>query len=277
MKNRRIKNLLAKRNIINVDELNALQVAYGKPLDYKDYFSYVGLPMLALFGLSFIVLYNFWYSLVFGIIGIVYGLKVILPKTIQRNYEQQAFFQRNKFVNSMTQILTDEGKTVQRALETVKQRASGEFREDLILLQGQTLATTNKKVIEAIQHLTDKYVEDIVFVQYMEQLETGIIEGETDVETLKDIKEYHNDINKKQNGFYVMKDREKNYMKTISIAMVAFVLIINVFLGLDTYINVFTKSPIGWITGTGFLGLEMMYYRDFIKYYYDDSIMEVSI
>lgn len=273
----KLKKLVAEKNIINIDELNAYQVAYGKPLDYKDYFSYIGLPAIALFGLSFIVLYNWWYSIVFGLIGIFYGIKVIMPKTVERNYSQNSFTQRNKFINSMTQILTDEGKTVHRALDPVKNRATGEFKDDLIRLQGQTLATTNKKVFEGIKLITEKYEKDVVFVQFMEQLETGIIEGGTDIDTLKDIKNYHNDMKEKQNEFYRLKDRDKNYMKRISFAMIAFVLIVNVFMGMDVYVDVFTKTPIGWVTGTVFLVLEMMYYRSFFIYYYDDSIMEVSI
>lgn len=274
---RQINKLTKTKNVLNLDELNAYRVAYGNPLGYKDYFSFIGVPAVALAGLSFIILYTWWFSFIMGIVGVVYGIKFILPKSIDKKYQNQSFIQRNMFLNNMTQILTDEGKTMNHALDTVRRRAKGEFKEDLNQLQARVLGANEKQIQEAIKIVTDKYNQDIIFVQYMEQIETALIEGRTNIDTLKDIKNYHNDIKKKQQLYERLKDRKLNELKTITGAMLIFVLATTVFLlGLDEYIRLFTNSVIGWIAAILFLSIQTKFYSDFFKFYFDDSITEIS-
>lgn len=272
-----LRKLTKNKNVMNIDELNAYRVAYGKPLNYKDYFNLIGVPALALGGLSFIIMYKWWFSLILGVIGAIYGIRVVLPKSVDKNYQAQAFVQRNKFINSLTQILTDPGKTIHVALDTVRRRADGEFKDDLDILQAQVLGANVKDVQSAIKVLTDKYEKDIIFVQYMEQIETAMIEGRTNIDTLKDIKNYHNDIQKKQSYYNREKERRFNDLKKITIAMLLFVVASTVvLLGFETYVNYFTNSIIGWITGLIFLGFQIRNYSQFFKFYFDDSITEIS-
>lgn len=274
---RKIRKLTKNKNVMNIDELNAYQVAYGDPLGYKDYFKFIGLPGLALAGLSFIIMYTWWFSLIMATIGGIYGVKVVLPKSVDKRYQSLSFTQRNMFLNNMTQILTDEGKTINQALDTVRRRATGEFKEDLDQLQARVLGANEKQIQEAIKFLTDKYEKDIIFIQYVEQLETAMIEGRTNIDTLKDIKNYHNDIKKKQQLYEREKDRRLNDLKNITIAMVGFVLAASLLLlGLDEYIRLFTSSWIGWITSLIFLFLQISFYSEFFTYYFDDSVTEIS-
>lgn len=266
-----------KKNILNVDELNAYKVAYGSPLKLKDYFHYVLIPGI-IFGIfSFLLLYYWWLSLIAVIIGIVYGFKVFLPKSIKKYYETESFGQRNKFINNMTQILTDESKTVTKALSIVNARAEGEFSEDLTILHARLIGADNKQIQNGFKVLADNYEDDIIFVQYLEQLETAMLEGRANIDTLKDIKTYHNDIKKKQNEYELKKQGHLRDMKMLCGVVLIFILAITFSFGFNTYINDFAHHPIGWVTCGIYITLMSRFFRKFSTYLFDDSILEVEI
>lgn len=275
MKKRKLNT--RKKNVLNIDELNAYRVAYGKPIGYKDYFKLIGLPSLAFGGLSFILLYKWWLSLIMILVGAAYGAKFFLPKSIEKQYRDQSFNERNKFINNMTQLLTDSSKTVSKALDTVRQRASGEFEEDISLLQARLLGANNQQTHESIKILINKYEVDVVFVQYMEQIETALIEGRANIDTLKDIKNYHNDIKKKTQYYDDKKQEHINGMKTIVIAMIAFILAINFSFGFNSYLEAFTNSIIGWIFSGIYLAIQSYNFIKFFNFYFDYSVMEVDV
>lgn len=278
VKKKTLNKLSNKKGTFTIDELNAYKVAYGDPLGYKDYFRFIGIPGISLAALSFILLYTWWFSLIMLVIGAVYGWRVILPKSIEKQYQMTSFNQRNIFTNNMTQILTDEGQTTARALNTVRERAKGEFKEELDVLQARILGANEQQIQEAIQSISKKHEQDIIFVQYMEQMETAMIEGRTNIDTLKDLKNYHNDTKKKQQYFEREKERKLSDLKKITVTMVIFVLASSIFiLGLESYIELFTKSVVGWITSILFLVLQTKFYKEFFTYYFDDSITEISI
>jgi len=266
-----------KKKILNVDELNAYKVAYGQPLKPRDYVTYIGVPCIGFAGISFILLYNVWLSLIMGVIGFFYGAKFYLPKSIAKVYEQEAFAQRNKFINNMTQILTDESKTVTRALATVNRRSQGEIQQDLSRLQARLLGADNQQIKEGIKVLTDKYEDDVIFVQYMEQIETAMLEGRANIDTLQDIKTYHNDMKKKQVSYEKQKQGHLGDMKMLMGIVVIFILAITFSFGFDTYINAFAKQPVGWIACGVYMTLLGSFFKSFSTYLFDDSVMEVSV
>lgn len=266
-----------KKNIINVDELNAFKVAYGKPLKTKDYVYYVGMPAIVFAGFSFILLYYWWFSLIMAVIGAIYGFKVFLPKTVQKNYEAQSFSQRNKFVNNMTQILTDDGKTVTRALQTANSRADGEFQENITKLQARLIGAEDQKIKAAFKDLSEKYKEDVIFVQYIEQLETAMLEGRANIDTLKDIKTYHNDMKRKQTEYEMKKQGHLKDMKMLCGVVVVFIFAVSFSFGFGTYVNDFAHHYTGWISCGIYILLMLSFFRKFSQYLFDDSVLEVKL
>ena len=128
----------------------------------------------------------------------IYSYAYIVPQQVKRVYENNAFREKNNFVNNMTQILTNNEKTVLQALKTVADRANGEFKEDLLKLQAKIVDGNNQDIQDSFQWLASKYESDVIFSLYVEQLTTLVIEGRHNIETLKDIKTYHNEIKKRQ-------------------------------------------------------------------------------
>lgn len=194
-----------KKKFVNAEEVNAFKVAYGKPLNKKDYLRYAAVPGLVTGVFSFLLLYIWWLSLILGVLGAVYGLKVLMPKIVKRAYERDSFRERNKFVNNMTSLLANDSQTLLTALSRASDRAKGELREDLKILMANILGADQTQVIQAFKNLSSKYHEDITFDQYLEQLETCVLEGRTNLETLKDIKTHHNETKEKRMNMNVKK------------------------------------------------------------------------
>lgn len=265
-----------KRGIVNVDEVQAYRIAYEEPLNVKDYSFYIGTPALLIGGFTFILLYYWWFSLIMAVVGGIYGAVFFLPKAVKKSYEMHSFRERNKFINNMTQILTDDSKTVPRSLMSAASRAEGEFKEDLLVLQARLLGADSQTIQEAFMDIEDKYEGDVVFVQYVEQLETTMLEGRTNIDTLQDIKTYHNDIRVKQDEYQKQKDGYLKDMRMLIGVMVIFILAISFSFGFELYREAFAHHFIGWITVGIYMLLMGSYFRSFSTYLFDDSIMEVQ-
>lgn len=265
-----------KRGIVDVDELRAKRVAYGRPLGMSDYIRYSVTPGLLFGGLSFLIYYNGWVSAIILILGSVYGFMSYLPRTIRKEYERQGFAQRNKFLNNMTQVLTDEKQTVVMGLRKVIPRAGGEFKDvDLTRFHAQLLDADIPRIRQAVDALIDKYEDDIIFVQYMEQLETALIEGKTNIDTLKDIKSYHNDIRKKQDHYERQKLAHLKDMKKMMVVMLILIVSLTLSFGFDTYLSSVARHPVGYVSGGVFIGLMFFFYTQFSRYLFDDSVLEM--
>lgn len=264
-----------KKKSMNVDELRAYRVAYGGKLGIKDVVNYVGLPA-GLFGVfSFLLLYNGWVSAVCVLIGAIYGMSFLLPQSIKKQYEFEAFNQRNKFLNNITQVLTDDNQTVLMAIRKVTTRADGQFKEDLKKFHAMLIGADNERMRESIIWFSDKYDDDVIFLQYLEQLETAMIEGKTNTDTLKDIKTYHNDIRKKQDAYERSKTGHMKDMKQLIFITGILIIALAVSFGFETYLNAFARHPVGYIASGLYLLMLAMFFKQFVGFMFDDSVMEI--
>lgn len=265
-----------RKGIIDVSELNALKVAYGKPIDYQDYLNYIGLPALFLAGLATILFYQWWATLIAAVVGARYGYKVIMKKIIRRNYELSSLAERNKFINVITQTLADPKKTTIKALEKSQTRLSGELYHDISVLEAGVKGADRLQVMESMNVITEKYEKDVIFSQYLEQLETAIFEGRNNVDTLKQLKTYHNDTKKQTLSFIKVKNAKFKDFRTMIGLNFLFLGVMNVMLGFDQYINSFAHSPIGAVFGFIYFMMIINHSKRFCMLYFDDEIMSMG-
>lgn len=270
MAKRKVKT--AKRNRMTVDELNAIKTSYEEPLKGKDYLKFIGLPGLIAGAFVTIQVYYPLVTLVAFLLGCLYGWLYLLPKTVKKNYERASLIERNKFLNSMTQVMSDESKTVQQGLDTVTLRIDGAFKDDLIRLQASLFGADTDKARHAFRIITKKYEDDIIFSQYMEQIETSLIEGNSNVETLKDIKEYHNQMKDKQEDFENLKGGHFSAMKVMFGMVCVLVIAVNFSFGFDSYYEAFARHWIGWATSAIYTSAITYTVLQFSKYMFDDSV-----
>lgn len=273
----KVRVMTKKKGIMNVAELNAYQVAYGKPLGSRDYMNYVGFPSLFMGIFSFALCYYWWVGLICALIGAFYGFKVIMPKCVKRNYELKSLYERNKFINNMTQILTDESKTVTKALGIAKNRTHGELRKDIQILESRLQGADKFQIAEAFADINEKYARDVIFTQYFEQLETAIAEGRNNADTMKQIKSYHNDVKRKTDSFLKVKNGYLQDMKQMIFIVAVFIGSITFSFGFSTFYDGFARSPIGWGFGGIYFLIMVHFLKSFFKHYFDDEIMSLGV
>ncbi|EAC2557518.1 hypothetical protein JR536_002931 [Listeria monocytogenes] len=266
-----------KRQTFNLDELNAYKKAFGSPLLKKEIFVNIAAPAIVSGGYVFILTYYWWLAVLFAILGGFYGYRVSMPLNIKRVYEQQALYERNRFVNYMTQILSDPNKTVVTALGIVADRAKGEFRDNLKVLRGTLMDATPNEITEAFHGLKEKYPNDIVFDLYLEQLVTATIEGHGSMDTLKNIKSWHNSLIDKQKMFIARKKVFAREFRMTVLIGVGVVGVLTICLGFPKFIDYFAHFWIGWVTSAIYLGAHFHYYRRFQQQFVDDDVMEVAM
>lgn len=265
-----------KKGIVNIDELKAYKVAYGGKLGTKDYASFVVAPGLLLAVFSFLILFNIWVSLLSFGVGIFYGLAFLLPKSIRKQYEMQSFNQRNKFINNITQVLTDDSQTVLMGLQKVSERSDGEFKDNLSMFHARLIGADDEMIRDAVTWLSDLYDDDIVFIQYIEQLETALIEGRTNIDTLQDVKTYHNQIRTKQEYYESQKNAHLSDMKKLTVITLILVVMLSVSFGFSKYLEAFARHITGYITAGLYLIVVGNFLRQFSGYLFDDSVTEVK-
>ena len=263
---------------MDVSELNALKKCYEKPLDGKDYRHYVGLPALVLMIFSFALTYFWWVALIFGVVGAIYGFKVVMPRSVKRSYNLSSLRERNRFLNNLTQILTDSSRTTVSGISQVQERVNGELKEDLGVLEAGIKGADKKRVKDAFKEIMDKYETDVVFNQYMEQVETAVCEGRKEnIETLKQLNTYHNDIVKKTNQFLVSKETHLSGFKKLMGIILFFIGAITFSFSFELYFNAFARSLVGWIFSALYLSLLIIFMKSFFKLYFDDEIMSIGV
>lgn len=266
-----------RKGFLDVTEVNALKVAYGKPLDYQDYFNYIGQPALFLAALATILFYQWWATVIAACIGAYYGYKVILKNAIRRMYEQKSLAERNKFINVITQTLADQNKTTIKALEKSQKRLSGELKQDISILEAGVKGSDKFQIMESFNSISEKYEKDVIFSQYLEQIETALYEGRNNVETLKQLKSYHNDTKKETLTFIKIKNGHFKDFKFMMGLNFAFIGMMNIMFGFQVYLDSFAHSPIGSVFGIAYFIVITNFSRKFCQLYFDDEIMSLGV
>ncbi|MCM3113656.1 hypothetical protein [Lederbergia lenta] len=268
---------MAKKKNYTLDEVNALRIAYGDPLQKRELISSLLIPLSVGVIFTFALFYYWWLALIVGGVVMNYAYKIMLPQNTKRAYEVNAFRERNNFVNNITQMLTNQERIVLDALKTVSERANGEFKDDLLVLQDSLADANPKEQQDAFQVLSSKYKNDVIFDLFVEQLATASIEGRFSMDTLKDIKSYHNQVKKRQDDFMAKKQKEAYNFKFIATISLVLIMAITFSFGWDQFLNAYARNPIGWVTSTAYLLIMGGYFLSFRKKLVDDNIMEVTL
>lgn len=266
-----------KRKIYTIEEVRAWRLAYGDPLNKSEILTALFVPFFAAAGLSFSLFYYWWLSLIIGLAAMLYAYLFILPQDEKRDYELNSFYQRNKFINNMTQLLANENNTPISCLKTASSRAEGELKKELTDLQVSLMDAKDDEIKYSYEEFSEKYKNDIMFDLFVEQLATATIEGCSNLDTIKDVKTYHNEIKKKQQKFIQKKKQEVFNFKFLLVISFVLILAISVSFGFQKFIDIYAHSLVGWITNTIYLIFLAVTFLSFRKRLIDDSILEVKL
>lgn len=271
------------RNIIDIEELHALNSAYGERIRNKEVMSLIGFPALVLGLLTFLLTYRWWTPLIAIVVGGFWGYKSILPKVIQRRYDYQSLIARNQFLNNLTQIMTNQNRTVLQSIESTISRSRGELQDELKRLTGTLkLGSDQESVRIYLKEFGNKYQEDRILSQYLEQLETLIFEGKRNTDVLHSLCEQHNKMLTKRQEFFDIKDVFLRGVRLLISLMVVLILMFHAssYLlngDLDMYISGYTHSVMGYLTVPLFLVVFSLTLKAFFDKFFDDSVTELEV
>ncbi|PRO39484.1 hypothetical protein [Bacillus sp. LLTC93] len=267
-----------KKKVYTLDELNAYRIAYGQPIQRTELLMSLFKPFIIVFVVSFLLMHYWTVSCILGGLAMFYGYRVMIPISVKRVYNAKAFKERHNFINSLTQILSNENTTVLNALDTVANRASGQFKEDLLTLRLSLQGATTEQINAAYEKFAERYKDDVIFDLYIEQLTTATIEGRTNINTIKNIKHLYNQLKRKQEDFFKMKQRASYEFRLVSIISLVLLLTISVYpFGMDQFVNAYAHQPVGWLTNSIYLTLMGVFFHSYMKRIGDDEVMKVKI
>ncbi|MBK4211057.1 hypothetical protein EGI07_02385 [Bacillus pumilus] len=269
--------LMRKRKLYRLNEIHAMAQAFGQPLKKKAYVKFALIPFLCFGGFSYLLFHYWWMALIGGLIGSLYGWFFLMQKQVKNDYEKAALEERNRFLNNITQMLTNENMTLLEAFSTCTGYAEGELKKKLIDLRAVLVDGTEKEVIEAFRVLRDFYKSDVQFDQFLEQLGIMFVEGHTSIDSLRDSKNFHNQILVKQEKFIQMKKARRRDFNTMIFYSVAFIGALMFSFTIPKFINIYAHTMVGMITSSLYLLIIFGLYHSFNKKFFDDSITEVKI
>lgn len=205
--------------------MNALSTAYGEEVGKKEYIADVFMPGLTLALLGLITL-EWWVPILLFIVGAVYGYKKILPQDVQRSYWLASIAERGRYMNVAAQIATNPEKSMLMVLRESTDRLNhdGELYKELTSLTARLnlMDVSPESVRPEFQKLIKKYSDDVNFALFLEQIETGVINGNGQVSTLVEIERYHRETRDVTEAFMKDKDMRKNDLK-VSVALAWFI------------------------------------------------------
>lgn len=272
------KNMPRKKSRMNAEQLRALRNAYDEPLNFKNYITFAAAPALLFGGLLFYLTYVKWFGVVAGLFGVYYGLRVWLPKAIKRNYNIKSFNERNRLLNLLTQQMTDRSKIPKQVLERVVSRIDGELKNDFFPITARIAnGATSSEINAMFNEIEEKYKDDIIFAQYLEQIETNFTTGIDNISSLKDMNGYHNDLRKQRDLFLGYKaKRLKDSMTLIFLCLLLITAIQFSMGGHETYMTGFAETGLGRGVSIVYTLIIIGLTHKFQKIYFDDNIMEVQ-
>lgn len=272
------KSIPRKKSRMSAEEIRALRNAYDKPLTAKNYIVFAAAPALLFGGLLFYLTYVWWLGLIAAAIGVAYGLRIWLPKAVKRTYNIKSFNERNRLLNLLTQQMSDQTKIPKQILERVVSRLDGELRKDFFPITARIAnGATNSEINEMFDVVEKKYKDDIIFSQYLEQIETNFTTGIDNLSSLKDMNGYHNDLRKQRDLFLGYK--AKRLKDCFSLIILSILLVSALQFGMgnhDTYMKGFADVTIGRSVSVVYTLIFFGLTRKFEKIYFDDEIMEVK-
>lgn len=264
---------------MTIQDLNAYATAYGRPIGRKEYLSNMVAPGFILAVLGMLTMK--WYvSFALFIVGYIYGRRVLLPNAIHRSYYLASMNERGRYMNVTSQIASNEDKSMIQVLRDSANRLNqeGELYQELTRLNSLIgMTDINPVSIRPLfQKLITKYKDDINFSLFLEQLETGLLNGNNQASTLVEIERHHTETRVATETFLKMKSQRLNDLK---MSVAASWLIVGVFImtiGISEYTRLMDKYIIGQICNGLFILANLLMFNRFNRFYWDDDITSIG-
>ncbi|MBB5887612.1 hypothetical protein [Lactovum miscens] len=273
----------------NLEELRALSSAFGEKESQTKFNTFIFLP----FGISMGTFYIFLtplipfkspidfvlviFGLLFGGLGALFGWRQLLPQIVERDYQRKQFNEKHRFVNTLTQLMVDEQRSVWLCLKSVSERVDGQFKTDLEILVARLKNPDEAETRASFSEFSARYKDDIFFVQYVDELSSSFLEGRGNFKTLQELKDSYNDIKLKQEAFYTRKKAVLSMAFKVYFSLLGFVMVFHFLPPIaSVYAPVFSHSILGWIDFSLFYVIMLWFFNKLSIGFFDDNLLQMQ-
>lgn len=261
-----------------IQDLNAWEQAYGHQLSNGRRFQKILPYVLSVTAFATLLFWRLPITILAFIVSSILCWSSLLSKETYVSYVRASYSERNRIVNLLTQTLSGGDATLFNALKQTVPSMQGELKHEFQILAGLLArSATGDEIHDWFINEISKYRDDVIFGQYLEQLETMNQEGTYSVDTFINLSHYHNDLYQKQLAYITAKDNNKRDVFTI-VVIVFGMLVFLAFLGMGQgngwaqWVKLYAHSPAGNVISIIFLTIYAFIIKKFINIYYDESI-----
>lgn len=264
---------------ISLEELQAREDAYGHTLNTNKMVKIMAPYIIAMGAFAYILFVNFMFTGIVMVLSGIYAYLQILPREISVRYYRNAYAQRNQLITSFNQYLSDPTNTLKYDLFCSCQHLRGEFKADMISLSSVVYYSTNKdEWHSAFRKVEDKYKDDTLFREFLEQIENSLIRDTKPRKTFLDITNNHTEMFQMQQEWIAI--RAKHRKNFFVIVAFVFALVTSVAFSSQGYSPqsfhnwevTYAHSWIGIGFSVVFMVLLMLITNGFFKLYYDEDL-----
>jgi hypothetical protein len=277
------RNYLARR-ATTIKELNAMEELYGSRMTSSKVMRIIFKYELAVCGMSYFLYQNLIATFMYGFAGAIYVYMVIIKQDVESRYRQRGLFERNKFINFITQSMTAKNAQMLPVLMKLVNKLEGEFKDDVQHLVAVLCTnSTSEEKNSAFAELSEKYRKDIYFCLFLDQVQTVYLENTYHIETFREFQRSHNLILIKQKEYQRIKDRYRHWFFLTLIGAFGLLVLTAYATGIfngngmnfEMFTQVYATSLIGRIVSTFYMVAMAIVVNIFFRNYYDDNITEM--
>lgn len=217
------------------------------------------------------------FALIWAVIGFLYGRFKLYPLVLEKGYRARQYDEKNRFVNGLTQLLTAESRSVFDALNITRARSTGQFSKDLERFVYALRDANADDVVIIFNDFTKRYQDDLIFVQYMEQIRVTYMEGRNNIETIQQLKDWHGEVKMKQMDFMTQKNNIVLTAKLYYVVSLGIILMMH-FMPMTwlEYVNSFSMTLVGPIVASITLSINLFLINKVVNTYYDSNVMSTA-
>lgn len=265
-----------KRRTWTLEEINVWREKYGRKIRSRELVARFVIAFVVLFLMSYILYRYTWLSVLFGVLGMLGTYRWVLPAEARRVYEMQSYQERDRFMNTFTQMIKNPARSFVSCLSEIKDITLGELGQQLETLTAKLRSASEKEGIAAIDDLKKPYKKDIACVHYFEQLATIFAFGRVNSSVLDQITQQHNDVLVERETYIEDKKGPRSELfLMLGMTFFAFFVLSHVFT-LASWLTLYAHRPVGWFCNTLYFVYIGLIYRIFFKNYVDDEVEEIN-
>lgn len=258
----------------DVKKYNAVGKSLYKVVGDNAYLKGSGISMDAFFSSIWDAKFQILFILLWVLIGFLFGRFKLYPLIIERGYRSRQYDEKNRFVNALTQLLTAESMSVYKCLTIAQHRASGQFGMDLDRFIFRLRDASEDDVVGVFNDFCERYRDDLIFIQYMDQIRVTYTEGRQNLKTIQQLKDWHGQVKIKQSNFLQRKNRVVNQFKLyLGLSSGLIVMVHFMPMTLNEYFHNFSMSWSGVGTTLVYMLALLAIVNKLTNVYFDDNVL----